>query len=156
MPDGAIWMLGATLLAVWWFAVSSAARDARAARERDDRELQQLHWMRQTIQLTHPNTCPPDVLVWLAEPLVPPGEADKLHLLSFQRCALACGHDPVSAQKMLLSEVKDSSGWPRPVVENSAPADASGPGEPAVSTTTAARGTAGIAGGHRCKEQRRY
>ncbi len=156
MPDAAIWMLGATLLAVWWIVVSHAARGARAARERDDRELQQLHWMRQTTHLTHPHTCPPEVLAWLSEPLVPPDEADKLHLFSFQRCALACGHDPVSAQKMLLSEVKDSSGWPRPVVENSAPADASGPGEPAVSTNSAAGGAADVAGGQRCKELRRY
>ena len=65
--------------------------------ERRDRAWQRTHWARQTALASHPNTCPPDVIAWLSQPLVPPDRATTLSLLSFQRCAAALGHDPAQA-----------------------------------------------------------
>ena len=110
MFDAVVWGLaGAVVLLVWWSAVSFAARRSRAVRARNDRELQQTHWATQTAHLTHPNTCPREVLTWLAEPLVPTSEADRLPLLSFQRCASACGHDPETTQRLLLGDLPEAA-----------------------------------------------
>ena len=65
---------GATVLA--------ASRDVQVV-ERRDREWQAIHWACQTAHMAHPDTCAPDVLEWLSQPLVPGDRLDTIPLLSF-------------------------------------------------------------------------
>lgn len=96
------WILGLGLAAVYLFAIGVAAKRVKRETAKDLLARQELHWVQQTTHLAHPDTCPREIVAWLAEPLVPAGQVDTLDPLSFQRCALACGHDPAMTQWALL------------------------------------------------------
>lgn len=83
------WGIGIGLAAACWTYLTVSDRRIRASVAREGRVRQAIHWARQTTHLSHPDTCPREVLERLTEPLVPADRADILPLLSFQRCALA-------------------------------------------------------------------
>ena len=105
------WAMCAGAITIAWGATLPAARRNAEAVERRDREWQQIHWARQTALASRPDTCPPDVIAWLSQPLVPPDRATTFSLLSFQRCAAALGHDPARAQQDMLNQLQNV---PRP------------------------------------------
>ena len=97
-----LWALGLALTAVYLFAIGAASKRLKRETAKDLLVRQELHWVQQTTHLAHPDTCPREIVAWLAEPLVPADRVDTLDPLSFQRCALACGHDPDMTQRALL------------------------------------------------------
>ena len=105
------WAMCAGAITIAWGATLLAATRIAEAVERRDREWQQIHWARQTALASRPDTCPPDVIAWLSQPLVPPDRATTFSLLSFQRCAAALGHDPARAQQDMLNQLQNV---PRP------------------------------------------
>ena len=94
-------------ITIAWGATLLAVKRIAEAVQRRDREWQQIHWSRQTDLASRPDTCPPDVVAWLSQPLVPPDRAASLSLLSFQRCAAALGHDPARAQQDMLNQLRN-------------------------------------------------
>ena len=100
------WSMCASLATLGTIAVVVASDRIRTVVARQDREWQEIHWARQTAHASHPDTCPYHVIEWLSEPLVPPDQVRHLPLLSFQRCALACGHHPARTQETLLNRLQ--------------------------------------------------
>ena len=90
--------IGIAPAAACWTFLAVPDRRTRACVAREDRVRQAIHWAQQITRLSHCGSWPRDVLEWLAKPLVP---ADTLPLPGFQRCAIACGHDPLYVQETL-------------------------------------------------------
>ena len=101
------WVMCAGAITIAWGATLLAATRIAEAVERRDREWQRIHWARQTNLVSRSGTCPPDVVAWLSQSLVPPDQGVSLSLLSFQRCAAALDHDPARAQQDMLKQLQN-------------------------------------------------
>ena len=99
------WAMCADAITIAWGVTLLAARRNAEAVERRDREKQRIHWARPTNPASPPGTCPPDVVAWLSQPLVPRDRDASLFLFGFHRCAAALGHDPVRAQQDMLNQL---------------------------------------------------
>ena len=102
------WALCAGLRTIAAGATRLAAGRVAQAVERQDRTWQEAHRACPTSPVTTPGNCPPGVLKWLSQSLVPADRLDTLPLLGFQRCETACGRDPARDQAELLNRPRAS------------------------------------------------
>ena len=102
------WVALAGVTGLYGAAVWVVARQLVKALERSNRDWQRRHWACQTAFVSHPDGCPTDVLEWVSEPIEPPDRIEHLPVLSFQRCAIACGQDPAEQRRRLLNRLERS------------------------------------------------
>ena len=109
MSDATLWWAAlAGVAGLYGAAVWVVGRQLVKVVERSNRDWQRRHWARQTAFVSHPHSCPTDVIEWISEPVEPPDRIEHLPVLSFQRCAIACGHDPAEQRRRLLNRLQTS------------------------------------------------